>query len=162
MQGVAKAVLVAIIVSICFLLFLNFALFFPWYSTLVIETFNLSQIAAKDNYVKQSYYENALENLKERPIYKDKSDKIEIEIMNSDYREAVGFDDESIYTNEDYGYSDWDKPYRQRGEPITVTIKAVYPFTVTLWGKKYEREFPVEFSLQTIGLKHYKDLDYYD
>jgi len=160
MQGVAKAVLVAIIVSICFLLFVNFAFFFPWYSTLVIETFNLSQIAAKDNYVKETYYQTALANLQSRPIFKDKSDEIEIIIRNSDDRDAVGFDDETLYQDE--SYAEWDKPYKQRGEPITVTIRAVYPFTVTLWGKKYERELPVEFSLQTVGLKHYKDLEYYD
>jgi hypothetical protein len=53
------------------------------------------------------------------------------------------------------------KPYRQRGEPLTVEIKAVYPFSITLWGKKLEREIPVQFSMSTTGLKHYKDLDYY-
>ncbi|HOA97866.1 MAG TPA: hypothetical protein PKK29_08850, partial [Acetivibrio saccincola] len=53
------------------------------------------------------------------------------------------------------------KPYRQRGKPVTVEIRAVYPLSITLWGKEYERELPVSFSITTTGLKHYKDLDYY-
>lgn len=157
MQGIAKAVLIAILVSICILLLFNLAFFFPWYSTMVIETFNLSQIAANDNYIKQTYYNNALYGFKNRPIFKDKSDKVEIIIKNSDGGDAVGYDNEMYYES----LSEWEKPYRQRGEAITVTIKAVYPFTVTLWGNKYEIELPVDFSLTSVGLKHYKDCDYY-
>ena len=157
MQKVAKAVLVAILVSICILLFMNLAFFFPWYSTMVIETFNLSQVVANDNYIKETYYYNTLYNLQDRPIYNDKPDKVEIIVENADGSDAIGRDDATYYE----GLSEWEKPYRQRGEPITITIKAVYPFTVTLWGEEYEIELPVSFSLRTAGLKHYKDLEFY-
>lgn len=157
MRGVAKAVLGVIISSVAILLLLNLAFFFPWYLTLITETYNVSQIVAGDNYMKQSYYENALERLQERPIFRDKKDKIEILVTNADGRRAIGDDDETIY----YASAEFDKPYLQRGEELEVMIKAVYPFTITLWGEKLERELPISFSMSTTGLKHYKDLDYY-
>ncbi|MCL6605676.1 MAG: hypothetical protein K6T94_22670 [Paenibacillus sp.] len=157
MRGVAKAVLGVILSSVAILLLLNLAFFFPWYLTLITETYNVSQIVAGDNYMKETYYEDALERLQERPIFQDKEDKIEILITNADGRSAIGDDDETIY----YDSAEIDKPYLQRGEELEVEIKAVYPFTITLWGKKLERELPVSFSMSTTGLKHYKDLDYY-
>ncbi len=157
MQGFAKAVLAAILVSICIMLFTNMVFFFPWYMTLITETFNLSQIAASDNYIKQSYHDDSLDRIKDRPIFRDKASFIDITAINSDGDDAVGRDDESYY--EDLG--EYDKPYRQRGEPVTVEISAVYPLSITLWGTKYEKELPVSFSITSVGLKHYKDLDYY-
>lgn len=157
MRGVAKAVLGVILSSVAILLLLNLAFFFPWYLTLITETYNVSQIVAGDNYMKETYYEDALERLQERPIFRDKEDKIEILVTNADGRSAIGDDDETIY----YDSAEFDKPYLQRGEELEVEIKAVYPFTITLWGEKLERELPVSFSMSTTGLKHYKDLDYY-
>ena len=157
MRGVAKAVLGVILSSVAILLLLNLAFFFPWYLTLITETYNVSQIVAGDNYMKETYYEDALERLQERPIFRDKEDKIEILVTNADGRSAIGDDDETIY----YDSAEFDKPYLQRGEELKVEIKAVYPFTITLWGEKLERELPVSFSMSTTGLKHYKDLDYY-
>lgn len=157
MRGVAKAVVAVILSSAAILVLLNLAFFFPWYMTLINETYNVSQIVAGDNYMKQMHYEDAMDRLKERPIFRDKQDKIKIEIMNADNREAVGSNNEADYFNVDESQ----KPYLQRGEPLTVKISAVYPFTVTLWGKKFEQELPVSFSMSTTGLKHYKDLDYY-
>lgn len=157
MKGVAKAVLITILTSAIILLFINLAFFFPWYLTLVTETYNVSQIVAGDNYMKQTYYDDALERLQERPVYREKSDEIEITIQNADHRNAIGADDETVY----YDDPEIDKPYKQRGEPLTVEIKAVYPFSITLWGNKLEKELPVSFSMSTTGLKHYKDLDYY-
>lgn len=157
MQGVAKALLITIIVSVCIMLFTNLVFFFPWYMTLVVETFNMSQIAASDNYIKQSYYDDAMERLSDRPIFREKAEDIEIIVTNNSGGRAVGRDDESYYE----GLSENQKPYRQRGKPVTVEIRAVYPLSVTLWGKEYERELPVSFSITTTGLKHYKDLDYY-
>ena len=61
MQGIAKAVLLTILTSVTILLFVNLAFFFPWYLTLVTETYSVSQIVAGDNYLKESYYEDALE-----------------------------------------------------------------------------------------------------
>ncbi|HEX9058744.1 MAG TPA: hypothetical protein VF941_01040 [Clostridia bacterium] len=155
MQGVAKAVLISILVSVCILLFVNLVFFFPWYMTLVIETFNLSQVAANDNYIKQSYYDDALERLKDRPIFRDKPDKIVISAKNEGGFTAVGDNDETTYE----ALTDLQKPYRQRGKPVTVEVDAVYPLSITLWGNKVEKDIPVSFSLTTIGLKHYKDLE---
>lgn len=157
MAGIAKSILIAIIVSICLMLFTNFIYFFPWYSTLILETFNLSQVAASDNYIKQSYYDDALKSLRERPIFRDQADKIVITAINSSNSNAIGNDDEKVYESA----SDLEKPYRQRGEPIKIKIEAEYPLSITLWGKKYEQVIPVSFSLTATGLKHYKDLDYY-
>ncbi|NGM82822.1 hypothetical protein G5B47_10395 [Paenibacillus sp. 7124] len=157
MRGVAKAVLGVILSSVAILLLLNLAFFFPWYMTLISETYNVAQVVAGDNYMKELYYEDAMNRLRERPIFRDKEDKIEISVTNADGRSAIGDDDETIY----YDRPESDKPYLQRGEPLEVEIKAVYPFTVTLWGEKLERELPVSFKLSTTGLKHYKDLNYY-
>ncbi|MFP4697783.1 MAG: hypothetical protein ACLFMO_03660 [Eubacteriales bacterium] len=156
MQSIAKAILKAILVTVCILLFVNLIFFFPWYMTLVVETFNLSQTAANDNYVKQEYYNNTLNRLKEHAIFNEKSEDIEIIVLNSDGNTAIGNNDETMYEN----FSQYDKPYRQRGEPVTIEINAVYPLSITLWGKKYEREIPVSFQLEAIGLKHYKDLEF--
>lgn len=157
MQAIAKAVLITILSSVCILMFINLAFFFPWYLTLVTETYNVTQIVASDNYLKESYYDDALDRMQERPIFRDKPHDIEIKVTNEDSRDAIGRDDDTAYTN----WMDSDKPYRQRGKPLQVEISAVYPLTITIWGKKLEREVPVSFSITTTGLKHYKDLDYY-
>ncbi len=163
MQGVAKAILITIITTAMILVFINLAFFFPWYLTLVVETYNVSQVVAGDNYLKQSNYEDALERLQERPIFRDKADDIEITVVKQDMDivisddNAIGNDDETDY----YDLPEADKPYQQRGKSLKVEIKAVYPFSITLWGKPVEREMPVSFSMTTTGLKHYKDLDYY-
>lgn len=158
MRAFAKSILVSILVTVCILLFTNLIYFFPWYMTLVIETFNVSQVAASDNYLKQTYHDDALERLRERPIYRQKADDVEIIAKNEDGGDAIGYDDASYYED----LSEYEKPYKQRGKPVKVTIEAVYPLSIELWGKKYEREIPVSFSLTATGLKHYKDLQYYE
>ena len=157
MAGIAKSILIAIIVSIGLMLFTNFIFFFSWYSTLILETFNLSQVASGDNYIKQTYYDDALKSLRERPIFRDRADQIVIEAFNSSKYTAIGNDDEKVYESA----SEQDKPYRQRGKPIKIKIEAEYPLSITLWGKKYEQVIPVSFSLTATGLKHYKDLEFY-
>lgn len=157
MQSFAKAILISMISAIFLMMFISLSLFFPWYSTLIIETYNLSQVASGDNYVKQSYYDDALDNLKDRPIFSDKSDKVKITVLNADGRNAVGDDDETNYLS----VADHDKPYCQRSKQLTITIAAVYPLQVTLWGRPVEKEIPLSFTFKSVGLKHYKDLDYY-
>lgn len=157
MKGVAKATLISIVVTIALLMFTSFIYFFPWYTTLIVETFNISQIVAGDNYLKDSDYEDALARLKAKPIFKEYYDKIEIKVETEDGHEARGKDDETIYETS----VDQDKPYRQRGYTITVKLSAVYPLKVTIWGKTYVQDVPMDFSMKTVGLKHYKDLDYY-
>lgn len=158
MRGVAKAVLISIIVSIALFMFTSFIYFFPWYTTLIVETFNVSQIVAGDNYIKDTYYNDALDRLKEKPIFKENTEKIKIEVLNEDNRSARGNDDETLYETS----VDQDKPYKQRGYTLQVTISAVYPLKVKIWGRTYTKDIPMSFSMKTVGLKHYKDLDYYD
>lgn len=158
MRAFAKSIVVSILVAICILLFTNLAYFFPWYMTLVIETFNVSQVVASDNYLKKTYYEDALQELKKRPIYSKKDDEIKIIAEHKDGHSVIGDDDASLYEDK----PEIDKPYRQRGVPVKVTIKAVYPLSIKLWGKEYERDIPISFSLSATGLRHYKDLEYYE
>ncbi len=157
MQGVAKSILITILVSICFMLFTNLIFFFPWYMTLVIETFNLSQAAANDNYIKTSYYEDTLDRLQSRPIFNQLPNDIVITVKNADGSVARGYDDESYYKDFD---SESMKPYRQRGKAVNVKIEASYPLSIKLWGREIRNKIPVSFSLTAIGLKHYKDLEF--
>ncbi|WP_410771619.1 hypothetical protein [Fontibacillus sp. BL9] len=163
MRGIAKAVLISIIVTISFMIFTNFIYFFPWYTTLIVETFNVTQQVASDNYLQKDYKDRVLKKLKDRPIYRDKADEIEIfaKKKKDDLNEhSAEGGDASLYENLPPERED-EKPYRQRGKPVTVTIKATYPLSVTLWGEKYEKDIDLSFSLTTTGLKHYKDLEYY-
>lgn len=157
MQGIAKGVLISIIVSIALMMLTSFIYFFPWYTTLLVETFNVSQIVAGDNYLKETYYEDTLDRLKDKPIYNKNPEDIEVVVKNEDGRNAIGDDDETIYANSSESY----KPYKQRGSTLEVELKAIYPLQVQIWGETYTKEIPVSFSMKTVGLKHYKDLDYY-
>ncbi len=157
MRGVAKAVLASIFISMFLLIFSSFIYFFPWYATLVVETFNISQVVAGDNYLKESYYNDALDRLKSRPLYRDVAILVDKEGYDSG-RSARGVDDEKVYEN----LSESEKPYRQRGESIIVTVKAKYPLHIKIMGEYHERLIEVSFKMKTVGLKHYKDLDYYD
>ncbi|GAA0388081.1 hypothetical protein [Paenibacillus motobuensis] len=158
MRAFAKSILISIIAVIVIMLFTNLVFFFPWYMTLVVETFNVTQYVASDNYLKDTYYDDTKDRLEKRPIFSRKANDIEIFAEHEDHHSARGHDDASDYDNEDI--PDADKPYRQRGESVIVTISAIYPLSVKLWGETYEREIPVSFTLKTTGLKHYKDLEY--
>jgi len=188
MAGPVKAVLIAIIASAALMILTHLAFFFPFYITVVVETFNLANIAANDNYVRHDYWAESLEGLKDRPIFSKaygwSPDNISIEIIkgtpsSADKRRcdnlcaagsacngrcAVGYDGPyaSAYFYDENGWADKAKPYRQRGEPITVTVRAVYPFEVTMWGRSVRQGWPVSFSITTIGLRYYKDLPYDD
>ncbi len=162
MAGFAKAILISVLVAVVFFLFMNMIFFFPWYMSLIYETFNLSQIAAADNYLKNMNVDAAMNRLKSKPIFSDPAviGLIEIEAENSYGTTAIGEDN----TDEAYvasGADDSSKPYRQRGEKITVRIKAGYPFRVKLANADVELVLPVSFQLSTTGLKYYKDLPYY-
>lgn len=162
MRAFAKSILVSILVAAAIVVFTNFIYFFPWYTTLIVETFHVTQIVASDNYLKEEHKDNVLESLKERPIFRQRAEDIKISVKKEpddrDEHSAEGENDASVYASVTEEF----KPYRQRGNPVTVTIKAVYPFNITLWGREIERELPVSFTLKTVGLKHYKDLPYYE
>lgn len=159
MKGIAKATLISIIVTVALFVFTSFIYFFPWYTTLIVETFNLSQIVAGDNYLKATYREDTLSRLQDKPIFREYPDKIKIEVYKEDgSTKAEGDDDETIYETS----VDQDKPYQQRGYTIEVKISAVYPLKITIWGRTIVQDIPMEFKMKTVGLKHYKDLDYYN
>lgn len=154
MKGIAKGLLIAILVSITIMLLTNMAFFFPWYTTLIVETFSVTQAVSTDNYLKESYYDEALSRLENRPIYRERTGQIEIEVLNSDGMDAIGNDDPETY----YDYYTYSKPYRQRGEPLTITIKASYPLEIKLWGKTYSQDIDIDYSMETTGLRYCKDL----
>ncbi|MCL2633125.1 MAG: DUF4320 family protein [Oscillospiraceae bacterium] len=157
MVGVLKAVLIAIVSVIVLILIMQLAFFFPFYMTVVIETAKLANIAATDNYLKVSYLADSEMLLRERPIFNNT--EFEITVTNADGRNAVGFDNSLIYEEDEY-LADNFKPYLQRGEPITVTMTAEYPIEVILWGRPLPlRPVEVSYSVTTIGLRYYKDLD---
>jgi hypothetical protein len=166
MQAIAKGVVISIVVAIFILVFTNSVFFFPWYMTVVMETFNISQVAATNNYMPKSEYDDALDRMKGYQIFKERPEGISVEVMNESGYDAVGNDNPVDYDQEKQ--NDKSKPYRQRGKPITVKVSAVYPFKLVLWGvdinlnNNLKLDIPVSFSLTTIGLKHYKDWDYYD
>ena len=166
MVGAIKAVLIAIISSVALFLIVQLAFFFPFYMTIVVETFNLANIAANDNYVKQMYYDHSLDALKDRPMFNRLSDDVAIEVIAED---EFGGAVDAIGDDDDFFYNQYDgpvlpdgtiKPYLQRGNPVTVRISAVYPIEMTLWGSTITYPFPVSFSITSIGLKYYKDLDW--
>ncbi|GHU50712.1 hypothetical protein AGMMS49975_02290 [Clostridia bacterium] len=161
MVGAFKAVITAVGISIAVYLLTQMAFFFPFYMTIVVEAFNLSNIAANDNYVERIYYEDSLYNLRDRPVFNRTPSSVAIEVLNADGREAVG-DDPSAYSGYDgdtLGDGTY-KPYRQRGEPVTVTVSAVYPVAVTLWGNTFTHNVPVSFEITSVGLRYYKDLEW--
>ncbi|GIO85881.1 hypothetical protein J25TS5_28130 [Paenibacillus faecis] len=160
MRAFAKSILISILVTVAIIVFTNFIYFFPWYTTLIVETFHVSQKVASDNYLKKDYRDEVLEELQKRPIFNQRPDDIQISVRkvkdDDDEHSAEGDTDAKVYENLD----DDSKPYRQRGKPVTITLSAVYPFKMKLWGREIEQEFPVSFTMKTIGLKHYKDLPY--
>ena len=159
MAGIGKIVIGAILASVLIVFLSRLAALFPFYMTIVVETFNLANIAAADNYIKEPYLEAAEQGLQERPLFNQNPDEVRVEIWQIDdnggrIREAVGSANEFDYEF-DPSYA---KPYRQRGAPLQITITAVYPMQFTLWGQEVGFDVPITFSLNTIGLKYYKDL----
>lgn len=157
MKSFAKAIVIVIgSISGLFIL-MNFLFFFPWYLNIVYESFQISQEVGQDNYLKRSIYEERLDNLKDKPIFNKRPDSIEIIVENADGYNAIGEDDETIY------FTSTSKPYLQRGEPITITIKADYLVQIPLLDRQsFETFIPVQFHLNAVGTKYYKDIDYYD
>jgi hypothetical protein len=161
MEEIAKFVLKSILAAIIFVFIMQFAAFFPFYITLVVETFNIANIASNDNYLKETYYSDSLERLKSMPVFNKESENIKIEVIGEEGQSAIGLDDMAFYNSYE---GEYDKPYRQRGKKITVTISAVYVFDFTLWkntNRTLSLTIPnnVSFSVTTAGTKYYKDLE---
>jgi hypothetical protein len=159
MAAPAKVALYGLVSAVLFVMITQAAIFFPFYMTVVLETFNIANIAANDNYVKQTYYDDALDNLRSRPIFSKSPASVRIDARRADIdyvNSAVGNDDEFYY--DENNIPDNEKPYRQRGERITVTVSADYALETPVWSTTIITRIPVSFSMTTIGLKYYKDL----
>jgi len=185
-----KAVLVAIIASAVLFLLTHLAFFFPFYITIVVETFNLANVAANDNYVKYEYWRSSLDSLLDSPMIRRarewdewREEFVSIEVVKGipdgvdgsscEGVCAAGFSCNggcAVGANVTSGYSDFyyylegwaenTRPYRQRGYPVTVTVRAVYPVEFAMWDWQVRDFVHVSYSITTIGLKYYKDLDY--
>jgi len=164
MSGFLKAILISIITVAAIIVFVNMAFFFPWYMEIVQTTFKVSQIISTDNYLAYDCYEDILNELKEKPIFREMADDVIIEAIHQGGNmkpaiELSGPHDVSTYY---YPMSDETaKPYVQMGNMVTVTISAVYPFRMEMFGKKVTAApIPVSFRMTTTTTRHYKDLEY--
>ena len=181
MAAAAKIFIWAIIISIMVVFLSRVVAIFPFYMTMVTEAFNMANIAAADNYVKEMYWNDAMEGLQSRPMFNDPNtadayifvlNETGMSMMNSDISAlhasfgggmtvtgnssvAIGNNDEFYYVGID-GYIG--KPYRQMGNPITIVVAAEFPFAFTLWGEEVGFNVPMSFTLTTTGLRYYKDL----
>ncbi|MCX7711688.1 MAG: hypothetical protein N2484_17740 [Clostridia bacterium] len=148
MKAVANSILATLIISIFLLTFTNFILFFPWYLTLVFETFNLSTQAASVNYIKPEMVKFVEDDLKSRPLFKDPLVKDQI-FVHMDGNKITPSADEStvksIYC-------------KQRGKSFKVSITASFPFVIKAFGNDFTRTKDITFELPTTGVKYYKDL----
>ena len=164
MSGFLKAILISIITMAAIIVFINMAFFFPWYIEIVQTTFKVSQIISTDNYLAYDYYQDILNELKDKPIFREMAGDVKIEAFHQDGNmksaiEQGGSRDVNAYY---YHLSDESaKPYVQMGNLVTVTISATYPFRMELFGRKITAApIPVSFSMTTTTTRHYKDLDY--
>ncbi|MCX7748174.1 MAG: hypothetical protein N2645_15010 [Clostridia bacterium] len=149
MAGFAKAILVSLLVTVAFLIFSNFIFFFPWYMTMMYETFHLSLASAQNNYLQKSEIAAIRSKLEKQPGFKDYKDDLVISCTR------IGDHEPEYYKDK----PDSEKPYKQRGEQIEVSIKAVYPFKLKIAGTEKKIPLEMNFSLKTTGLRYYKDLE---
>jgi len=163
MAGFLKAILIATITVAAIIIFFNMAFFFPWYMEIIQTTFNISQRISTDNYLAYNYYEDFLNELRERPIFAERAATIRIEAIHVDEArtaiEADGPHDVSGY----YYYIDdaSSKPYVQMGNLVTITVSANYPFRMQMFGRPINAaDIPITFSMTTVTTRHYKDLEY--
>ncbi len=170
----------AVLLSALIMFLSRTAALFPFYMTIVTETYNLANIASADNYIKEQYYEDALEDLRDRPLFNNAyTQDAEIYVLNEEGIEllemagssgtikerldSINFGDGwAVGSNDEYDYAVTDgpdgKPYRQQGRPVQIVVTAEYPFQFTMWGRDAGFNVPVSFSITTNGLKYYKDL----
>lgn len=173
MATIGKTIIIAILASVAFIIILQVAFFFPFYMTMVVEAFDMANIAANDNYIKWNYYSDAMDDLLSRPMFNeydsqdDCAAKITALHIDDEPGDAIELEinkdqSESFY-NKKEGIKDIDgniKPYRQRGNRIKIKVEAWYPLRMSLWGREVRPyDFPVSFSMTTTALKYYKDLE---
>jgi hypothetical protein len=143
MKFMANSILVVLIMTIFIMVFSNFILFFPWYLTLMYQTYNLSVQAAGENYVSQLMVSDVKNDLLNRPIFN-----------------RMGDEDIKLNMNEMELDGVMEPKYLQRGESFTVGIECSFPFEITVGETKFKRSIRVKFEVPTTGLKYYRDLGF--
>ena len=160
MAGFLKAVLIATIAVAVIVVFVNMAFFFPWYMEVIQTTFEISQLVSTDNYLAYDYYEDILNGLKEKPIFRERPGSVTIEAWHENERSAIetgGPMDVNAY----YPLDEEHKPYVQMGNLVTITVSAAYPFRMQLFGRPVNAaDIPISFSMTAVTTRHYKDLEY--
>lgn len=140
MKGFANTILATILISMFVLTFSNFLTFFPWYMTLVYETFNLSTRASNINYISEDMVIDVKESLIDRPMF-NRFEKEDIKI----YMDDTLIDQNTIV-----------EPL-QRGEQFKVKLQAKFPFQIKAGNIDFERHLEVSFNIPTTGIKLYRD-----
>ncbi|NLM59650.1 MAG: hypothetical protein GX194_11175 [Clostridium sp.] len=143
MKGVANSILAIILCSFFILSFTNFMLFFPWYLTLVYNTFNVATEASIVNYVTGDMVENVISDLESKPLYRDNISYVKVYMNNRVIKE--GENDTNLRL--------------QKGESFNVSIEAQFPFVVKVFGQEFEKKLPIKFTIPTTGVRYYKDMD---
>ena len=163
MAGFAKSILVAMLAAVAMVIMMNVAFFFPWYINVIETCFEVSQIVANENYLPGDDYHNIYGELSNRPIFNKRNGADELSIEVTHQSSKNGKETECGRTAEYYyDKPESEKPYVQKGNPVTVTVKATYPFQMNIAGNEVEvADIPVEISINTMTLKYYKDLEYY-
>lgn len=142
MKFMANAILATLIITIFIMVFSNFILFFPWYLTLMYQTYNISIQAAGENHVSSCMAMDAKEDLVRRPIFS-----------------KMGEEDIRVFMN-DLEIDNFNEPaYLQRGERFNVGLECTFPFEVKVGGAALVRGVSVSFEIPTTGLRYYKDLE---
>ena len=163
MAGFAKGILIAMVASVAMVIMMNLAFFFPWYITVIETAFEVSQVVANENYLPGDDYHNIYNELKSKPIFKERasSDKLYIKVngpSRKDCKETVTGRNADYY----YNMSEGAKPYVQQGNQLIVVVGASYPFQMNIGGRQLSlADIPVEVPIKTTALKYYKDLNYY-
>jgi hypothetical protein len=143
MKFMANSILVVLIMTIFIMVFSNFILFFPWYLTLIYQTYNLSIQASGENYVTNLMVIDVKNDLKSRPIF-NKMEEGDIKINMNDM-ELDGV---------------MEPQYLQRGESFAVGIECSFPFEINVGETRFKRSVRVKFEVPTTGLKYYRELGY--
>ncbi len=160
MTGFVKSLLIGILAAAAIIVLMNMAFFLPWYINVIEATFEVSQAVAADNCLSYENYHNIYDELKSKPIFRERAagNELGITVVSQSGKDCI--ERSGGYELSDYYDSSY-KPYVQRGESISVTVYASYPFRMTFNGEDVSlADIPVEFTIKTTALKHYKDLPY--
>ncbi|NMB34504.1 MAG: hypothetical protein GX992_09830 [Clostridium sp.] len=145
MKGIANSILAAVLVSFFILSFTNFLLFFPWYLTLVYNTFNVATEASIVNYVTGDMVENVIADLESKPLYRDNIDGVRVYMDNTQV--VRGRDNTALRL--------------QKGQSFNVSIEGRFPFSIKVFGREFEKKLSVKFTIPSTGIRYYKDMDPY-